>query len=396
MAQGPTSRPSMPLIIISATFSRWILNVARRFAYPFAPALARGLGVPLTAITSMIALNQATAVVGIFLGPLIDKVGYRTAMLLSMTLFTVCTFAGGLLPFYGMILAALFIAGLSKTLFDASIQAYVGARVRFERRGLVVGLMEVAWAGSTLIGIPLIGLAIERYGWRSPFFALGIFGLACLLSLLVILGRNDAPKNLRSAKRPVAFIKTFRTLFAQRSIPGALGFAFFSSMANDSLFVISGLWLEREFGLSVGGIGLGAAIIGAAELAGEGLTAGLSDRLGLKRAIALGAGLATICYLITPLASGSLPSVLALLFGIFLSFEFSIVSYISLCTELAPASRATMMASMFSAAGLGRVLGALLGGPIWLLGGLPLLGGFCAVINTLGLVSLLLGLRRWR
>ena len=37
----------------TATVSRFLLNTARRFIYPFAPALSRGLGVPLPAITSL-------------------------------------------------------------------------------------------------------------------------------------------------------------------------------------------------------------------------------------------------------------------------------------------------------------------------------------------------------
>jgi len=45
-------------------FSKLMLNTARRMVYPFAPELARGLGVPLTAVTLLIAVNQATAVLG--------------------------------------------------------------------------------------------------------------------------------------------------------------------------------------------------------------------------------------------------------------------------------------------------------------------------------------------
>jgi len=60
---------------------RLLLNTARRFAYPFAPALSRGLGVSLTAFTSIIAVNQATTLLGMFFGPLADRLGYRLMML---------------------------------------------------------------------------------------------------------------------------------------------------------------------------------------------------------------------------------------------------------------------------------------------------------------------------
>ena len=43
-----SNRPAQRLAwkIGAATLSRLSLNTARRFAYPFAPALSRGLGVP--------------------------------------------------------------------------------------------------------------------------------------------------------------------------------------------------------------------------------------------------------------------------------------------------------------------------------------------------------------
>src|SRR5262249_3321583 len=44
----------------AAALARFFLNIARRFAYPFAPALARGLEVPLTQVTSLVAINQGS------------------------------------------------------------------------------------------------------------------------------------------------------------------------------------------------------------------------------------------------------------------------------------------------------------------------------------------------
>ncbi len=152
-----------------ATLCRLALNTARRFAYPFAPALSRGMGVPLTAVTSIIAVNQSTAILGMFFGPLADRLGYRLMMLAGLGMLVLGMFAGGFLPFYGVVLAAFFLAGLGKSVFDPAIQAYISQRVPFHRRGLFIGLIEFSWAGSTLVGIPLIGLLIEYMGWRAPF-----------------------------------------------------------------------------------------------------------------------------------------------------------------------------------------------------------------------------------
>jgi predicted MFS family arabinose efflux permease len=389
---GSVSR--LTLSIVVTTLCRLVLNTARRFAYPFAPALSRGLGVPLTAITSLIAVNQATAVLGLFFGPIADRLGYRLMMLSGMTLLVAGMFAAGLFPFYGVVLVALFLAGMGKSIFDPALQAYVSERVPFHRRGLVIGFLEFAWAGSTLLGIPLIALLIDRFGWRAPFFAMGGLGILGILMLRIIIEKGK--QGPASTQRQPLFKGAWRQLLRERAALGALSYAFWISVANDNLFVVYGAWLEKQFGLSIVALGLGTSVIGIAELAGETLTATLADRLGLKRSVIGGMAACLICYGILPFLGQTLAMALAGLFIIFLTFEFTIVTSLSLFTELVPASRATMMASYFASAGIGRVVGALIGGPIWLVGGIYATALVSAAISGLALASLIWGLHRWQ
>ena len=156
------------------------------------------------------------------------------------------------------------------------------------------------------------------------------------------------------------------------------------------------LWFERSFELSLTAVGLAASVIGLAELIGEALTASISDRLGLKRAILTGSILASLSYLLLPLIGQTLPLALLALFVLFLIFEFTIVTALSLATEILPNARATMMSSLQAAASLGRVSGAIMGGLIWFGGGLLGVTLASAIITGLGLVCLWWGLRRWR
>ena len=154
--------------------------------------------------------------------------------------------------------------------------------------------------------------------------------------------------------------------------------------------------MEEAFQLSIVGIGLGTSVIGFAELTGEFATAGLSDRVGLKRSLMIGVMLCTLAYLIMPFLAGSLSVALAGLFVLFFAFEVSVVTGLSLATEMSPDARATMMSGYFAAAGMGRVAGALIGGPVWFIGGMPATAMVSAGINTLALVSLVWGLRGWQ
>ena len=381
-------------VILSATLCRILLNVARRFAYPFAPVLSRGLGVPLAAVTSMIAVNQATGVLGMLFGPLADRFGYRLMMMTAMGLLVSGMLAAGLAPHYGVVMVCLFLAGLGKNIFDPAIQAYAGENISFERRGLVIGVLEFSWAGSTLIGVPLIGLLIDRYGWRSPFFALAAAGLLGLLALMLTVGREAGVRRFHSPG--ASMWQAWRRIARHREAQGALGFVFFVSVANDNLFVVYGAWLEQSFRLSVVGLGLGTGLIGLAELLGEFMTATLADRIGLKLAVAGGLFTSMLTYLILPLAGRHFSLALAGLFVVFLVFEFTMVCFLSLATELMPLQRATMMSTILAAAGLGRVLGALIGGPVWMAGGIAGTAIASALFSGLGLATLFYGLRGWQ
>jgi predicted MFS family arabinose efflux permease len=131
-------------------------------------------------------------------------------------------------------------------------------------------------------------------------------------------------------------------------------------------------------------------------LAGESLTAALADRLGLKRSVIGGMTACLLCYGILPFLGQTLGMALTGLFILFLTFEFTIVTSLSLFTELIPTSRATMMASYLASAGIGRVVGALIGGPIWLAGGIYATALVSAAISGVALISLVWGLRGWQ
>ena len=396
--QGPPpldeSADRLVLTIAASIVCRTALNTARRFIYPFAPDLSRTLGVPLTSITALIAVNWATNLLGMATGPLADRFGYRGMMLIGMAMLAAGMMAGGLFPYFGILIMAQFLSGLGKSLFDPALQAYVGSRVPYRRRGLVVGFLETAWAASTLIGIPAMAFMIDRAGWRAAFIALSIWGLAGLLMLTAVVPverRTPSPSHAKFDLKA-----NWREILGSRAALGLAGYAFLFNLAMDNLFVVYGVWLEQAFQLSLLELGMCTSVIGAAELAGEFLTAGLADRLGLKRTAIGGVSLCILTYAFLPFAAVTVPLALAMLFAHFCIFEMTIVTILSLATEVLPQSRATMVAAYYAAAGLGRVGGALLGGPVWLALGIVGTGVTSAAVTALALAFLVWGLRGWR
>jgi len=381
------------LQVAVAALGRLLINTSRRFIYPYAPVIGRGLGMPLTSVTALIALNQVTGILSPIFGPLSDRWGYRIMMIASLGLMALGMLSSGIYAVFGVLLIGLFLAGLAKSIFDPALSAYIGEKVPYQRRGRVIGLVEMSWAGAALVGIPLVGLLIANVGWRAPFFVLGALGVVAAVILALIM-----PRERREHQRSTAMVD-FRAAWGQlrreRAALGLLAFGALVSMANDIIFVVYAAWFERSFSLGIVAIGTATTIIGIAELTGETLTATLSDRVGLKRAIIVGTVLATLSYFLLPFSGPTLALALAGLFFVFVSFEFSIVTSFSLATEILPTARATMLSAFVAALGLGRVVGALLGGSLWLSGGITAVGLVSAGASGLGLLVFIWGLHRW-
>ncbi len=371
------------------TFTKLLFNITRRLIYPFAPEFARGLNVDLSAITSAIAINQATSLLGPVGASFADRCGYKILMLVSLGLLTIGCLATGLIPVYSVLIICLFLAGLAKSVFDPSLQGFIGNFVPFEKRGQIIGITELAWAGATLFGIPLAGMVIERFAWQTPFFIIGGLSLICFFIILKIMPKDT--RTIPSPKTNISVSENWKIILRQRKVLGILSFIFFMSLANDNLFVIYGAWLESSYELSLTAIGFGTIFIGLSEVLGEGCTALFSDKIGLKKSVIIGNAICTGAYFLLPFMDKGLMFVLSGLFLVFFSFEFTVVTSMSLSTELVPQLRASTMSAFFATAGIGRVIGAFSGGMIW-----PKFGplGICLISGTCtlaALISLLIG-----
>lgn len=388
-----TIRPrSFTAFIGVATFSKLMLNTARRMIYPFAPELARGLGVPLTAVTSLIAVNQASAVLGPLGSLFADRYGNKPVLLLAIALCFIGCLGIALFPLYGVVLAGLFLAGLAKCLFDPSLQAQIGSQVPYAQRGKYIGITETSWAAATLLTIPAAGFIMSHFSWQTPFKLLAIFTFICFFLILKLSPERhrfhgNIPNHPKETKRAQV---NWITLLKNKKTAGLLIFVFFMSLANDNVFVIYGVWLESACGMSLAEIGMSTVLIGMAEFLAEGGSALFSDRIGLKKAVLMGTAATAITYIVLPFTASGIPLILSGLFALFLFFEFTLVSSMSLGTELVPEFRAATMAAFFAVAGIGRIIGAFSGGLIWSaygIKGICLLSGVCSVLALAALAT---------
>ncbi|MGH3441882.1 MAG: MFS transporter, partial [Nitriliruptorales bacterium] len=253
---------------------------------------------------------------------------------------------------YAGVLVGFALIGLAKPTFDVAAHSYLADRTPYDRRARVLGILELTWAGSMLVGAPVVGWLIARYGWQSPFWVLAAIVAVVAVTTHVALG-PDRPT--AAAGEPARW-----TLRLDRSAWGLLGVIAVASLAAETSFVVFGAWLEDRFALSLVALGGAGAAIAVAELAGSTTVLGVADRIGKRTTVMVGIAAATSGFVFLP-AAERLASGLTLFALALYGYELTIVAAIPLASELRPESRGRYLSLLVVAVGLGRAVGAAIG-----------------------------------
>lgn len=360
---------------------RTIMNSGFRMVYPFLPFIARGLGVTEEAVTLGITLRAGLGVFSPLIGSVADTWGRKRAMLVGLAVFIGSMLMVFVSPTYPVLIASLILVSLSKIMFDTALYAYVGDKVDYRQRGMAAGIIEFGWSGAFLLGIPLAGFLFEKVGWYSPFPCFGLIALGVFVLLWRALPHDTPHKDVVR----LSMMQGFGIVRKSTAGLAALVMVFLMTASNETVNVVYGSWMENNFTLKVAALGLASTVIGIAELTGEGLVAGFVDRVGKRRAIAIGMSLNALTCLILPMLGFRLEGALVGLFLFYLTFEFTIVSCIPLMTELVPGARATYIALAGATQSLGRMAGSL-SGPILFKSGLATDAVVAAILTVLALI----------
>ncbi|HCS39080.1 MAG TPA: hypothetical protein DIW44_05775 [Anaerolineaceae bacterium] len=364
------------------TLSRLVVNTATRMIYPFLAVFASGLHVEIGTISLAMAVSMATSALGPFLAPIADRRGRKTGMLIGMGIFLTGMLSASLFPSIVTFFIAILLGSLGNNVLLPPIQAYLGDHTPYARRGFYMAVIELSWALSFIIMVPLAGLILTHSQWNGPFIALSVTGAIATL-LIWWLVPNDLPVQ----GEPVAVFADIRKVLGY--LPAVMGMLMGLSfiLGNELINVIFGVWMQDAYGLQIAALGAASAVIGFSELGGEGIAAFLADRIGKERSIAAGIILSSLTVITLPLVGSSIVGAFIWLFLFYLSFEVVVISALPLMSEIMPSSRATMMALFIAALSIGRALGDLAAPPLYK-GGILVNGAVSLFFNLLALFLL--------
>ena len=184
--------------------------------------------------------------------------------------------------------------GLGETFYMPASMALISDYHAPETRSRAIGLHQTSIYAGTIFGGALAGWMGMRYGWQSPFWALGIAGIVLGVVVQRFIReprRNEAEIQARGTASateatPPVPMRTFLREFLKTPTAVLLIVAFFGANMVGLVFLTwMPTFLKEKFGLNLALAGLGATVfIQIASMFGCVVGGVIADRWSLRRA----------------------------------------------------------------------------------------------------------------
>lgn len=351
--------------ILAIVFGRLVINISKRFPYPFVSAISSSFGVSADSIQNVIALNNGAGLLSPMLGTISEHFGRKRVMTGSLAVMSGISLLSAVFADYGVFVLVMFALGIGKIIYDPTFQAYFGDTIHYSRRARIMGIAELSWALSLVIAAPVAGFLLDASSLQAVFFFIAVMLGLGALAVGLVLESDERPDHHHERIRVISPLAAMRTVSAHPPAVFALVYSLCLTLSHEIFFINYGLWMEDAFELVLTALGVITVVIAIAEVIGEFVVITVADRLGTKQTSMYGMFIAAVCFFIIPNLAFSLPLAMLGIFVMFIAIEAAIVSALPLFTEIMPNSRAVMMSANMGAHSLGRVAGAALGGLIY-------------------------------
>jgi predicted MFS family arabinose efflux permease len=186
---------------------------------------------------------------GILAAGFADKFDRKKLLLFFYTGFLIGTVLCAIAPDYHFLLLARIVTGLFGGVIGAVSFAIITDLFKMEVRGRVMGFVQMAFAASQVLGIPIGLVLANNFGWHSPFWMISGFGLIVGIVILIYMKPIDEHLLIKSDRSP--FQHLIKTLTIKHHIRGFAGTILlatggFMLMPFGSAYSINNLHLTME------------------------------------------------------------------------------------------------------------------------------------------------------
>ena len=353
----------------------------------FFPQMGRELQVSVPVLGQiMSAMLGLSVLLGLVVGPLSDRSGYRLLIVIGLAAAAACLLVFGLAPTFPLLL----LASTAGAVTDAGVLgpslAMAGTAFTGTAARRAIGWTNAAQAGSAIIGVPLLAAIGMAAGWRVAFVLAGLAAMA-----VVALAMSWLPRDHHHTSEPLRFsaiLAPYRPLLRDGTMRRLYGATTLGAVCWFGLVTYLGAFLVEALGLGTGHVGLVYMVVGGGYALGALAVGGPFAHVPTRPLVVIGYG-ATAMLIALALSgrvetTGSivLITVSALMMGV------EGVAMTALLTSETPSGAGTTMTLSGSLFNLGAAGGGAIGGMLLALSGyealavgLPIFGLGAALLS---------------
>jgi predicted MFS family arabinose efflux permease len=333
---------------------------------PILPRIAEQLDVAAARLAPLVTgYALVVAVVALFMGPVSDRLGRRSVLLIGTAVMTVALALHAVAINLPTLLTVRMLAGAGGGALTGAAVAYVGDYFPSNRRGWANGWIMSGFAAGQIVAVPLGAVLADRFGFQAPFL---VFAVTMGVSYVLIWKYLPQPPVQRLTARLgfVGAIGRYLEILRRKNTLAAAAIFLLMFLGSSLYILYLPIWLEVARGATPGQVALlffagGVATAVAGPVAGT-----LSDRLGrIPMIVGASLGVAVVMAATTFIALDL--GGLYLLFVILMTLIAARVSpFQALLSEIVPdQERGSLMSLMMAVGQIGAGIGAAVAGIVY-------------------------------
>lgn len=232
---------------------------------------------------------------GILAAGFADKFDRKKLLLFFYTGFIAGTIFCGLADSYETLFLARIVTGVFGGVIGAIAMAIITDVFSLNQRGRVMGFVQMAFAGSQILGIPIGLLIANQWGWQATFFM--VVGLAVVIGLAVVFKLQPLTEHLKLQSDKNALDHLWHTIRKKNYRIGFLATAMLS-MGGFMLMPFTTAFIVNNVGISQHQLPLIFLFTGLSTIIIMPLIGRLSDGMDKFRLFAVGTLIAAVMVVV--------------------------------------------------------------------------------------------------
>jgi MFS transporter, DHA1 family, inner membrane transport protein len=262
MPQSGTERMTIkPLIPLGLAAFAGFLNLFGM--NPFFVAIAEDVdaSVSMVGYTSTIALIM-TGLAGLVVGPISERVGIRRILVVGLVIAGGGAIATAVAVNFGSLVLARLLAGIGGSITGGVTVGAAALLYDGRQRQRALAFITAAAAMAVVIGIFLMTLLAEPYGWRGAYVILG--GALLLISMMnrLMLELDKVSTSERANRNWIELFAVYRPLLGDRSLRRLFVGSMLHPATLNGTTAYAGAYLISQHELSTQLVGLVFSVIG--------------------------------------------------------------------------------------------------------------------------------------